>query len=94
MEMFGNRNEYGKRRTTKSSTKLKKNSQISIRSKLDRNRQRQKSLSSREIQHELSNDLVVSVRNATFSWDSDGSASCMQIDQLDIPRGEEFVCSV
>lgn len=82
--------ELGKRRTGNSSIKLKKNNQISIRSKSDRNRQRQKSLSSKEIQPELSNDLVVSLRNAVFSWDSGGLDSCMRIDQLDIPRGEDF----
>lgn len=89
--MVGCHDEFAKRRTANSSVKLKKNSQISIRSKLDRNRQRQKSLSSKEIQPELSNDLVVSVRNAVFSWDSDGSSSCMRIEQLDIPRGEDLL---
>lgn len=90
-----NRNEFGKRRTTptNSSVKLKKNNQISIRSKLDRNRPRQKSLSSnsKEIQPELSNDLVVSVRDAVFTWDTPstgGGNSCLRIDRLDIPRGE------
>lgn len=77
------------RRTGNSSIKLKKNNQISIRSKLDRNRQRQKSLSNKEIQPELSNDLVVSVRNGVFSWDSGGLDTYMRIDQLDIPRGED-----
>lgn len=86
----GSRSEYGKRRTGNSSIKLKKNNQISIRTKSDRNRQRQKSLSSKEIQPELPNDLVVSLRNAVFSWDSEGLNACMRIDQLDIPRGEDF----
>lgn len=85
------RAEFGKRRTGNSSIRLKKNNQISIRSKSDRNRQRQKSLtSSKEIQPELSNDLVVSLRNAVFSWDPEGLNSCMRIDHLDIPRGENI----
>lgn len=87
-----NKSEFTKRRQTgNSSIKLKKNNQLSIRSKMDRNRQgRQKSLTSNEIQPELSNDLVVSVRNAVFSWDSCGLDFGLRIDRLDIPRGEGF----
>lgn len=90
-----NGNECIKLRMRNPSIRLKKNSKISNRPKFDRNRPRQslscqRKLSSKEIQSELANDLVVSVRNAVFSWDSGRLGSCMRIDELDIPRGENF----
>lgn len=76
------------RRSFNTSIKLKKNNQISASVKMDRNRPRQKSIST-EIQMEIPNELVISIRNAVFSW----RRKCfetelpLRIDRLDIPRG-------
>lgn len=81
------RNENN-RRSFNASIKLKKNSKISESMKIDRNRPRQKSLTT-EIQMEIPNELVTSIRNAVFSWRNNGNElkNPLRIDRLDIPRG-------
>lgn len=86
-------------RTFNASIKLKKNNQISESMRIDRNRPRQKSLTT-EIQIQIPNELVISIRNAVFSWrrqDKQQSRqtnsieqlkSPLRIDRLEIPRGE------
>lgn len=76
------------RRSFNASIKLKKNNQISASMKIDRNRPRQKSIST-EIQMEIPNELVISIRNAVFSWNRNctNSELPLRIDRLDIPRG-------
>lgn len=54
-------------RTFNTSVKLKNSNKISENIKIDRNRPRQKSLTT-EIQMEIPNELVISIRNAVFSW--------------------------
>lgn len=81
---------FNGRRSFNASVKLKKNNQISESMKIDRNRPRQKSLTTIEIQMEIPNELVISVRNAVFSWrrqNSNELESPLRIDRLDIPRG-------
>lgn len=80
--------QFGKRRSFNASIKLKKNNKISESVKIDRNRPRQKSLTT-EIQMEIPNELVSSIRNAVFSWRRNSSEieSPLRIDRLDIPRG-------
>lgn len=89
------------RRPFNASIKLKKKNQISDIVKIDRNRTRQKSLTTTEIQMEIPNELVLSIRNAAFSWQPSSSSSSsaavdsmsveheplLCIDRLDIPRG-------
>lgn len=83
-----------KRRSFNASVKLKKNNQISDIVRNDRNRPRQKSLTATEIQMEIPNELVLSIRNAAFSWQQCGHnmpvehESLLRIDRLDIPRGQ------
>lgn len=77
---------YTDRRSIKGSVKLKKNNQISINVKTDRNRMRQKS-ASKEYQFDIANDLVVCVRNGKFTWHAGSGASVLTVDKLDIPRG-------
>lgn len=77
---------YNERRSLKGSVKLKKNNQISMNVKLDRNRIRQKSLS-REYQFDIANDLAVCIRNGTFTWHRGSSSAILPIDKLDIPKG-------
>lgn len=83
----------GQRRTFNASVKLKKNNQISDIVKIDRNRTRQKSLTTTEIQMEIPNELVLSIRNAAFSWQTSSNSmnieheSLLCIDRLDVPRG-------
>lgn len=76
------------RRSFNASIKLKKNNQISASVKMDRNRPRQKSIST-EIQMEIPNELVISIRNAVFSWNRNctNGELPLRIDRLDIPRG-------
>lgn len=83
----------GQRRSFNASVKLKKNNQISDIVKIDRNRTRQKSLTTTEIQMEIPNELVLSIRNAAFSWQPPCSMnieheSLLCIDRLDVPRGQ------
>ncbi|XP_031636078.1 ATP-binding cassette sub-family C member Sur-like [Contarinia nasturtii] len=92
----------GVHRTFNASIKLKKNNKISESMKIDRNRSRQKSLTISEIQMQIPNELVISIRNAVFSWqrpqqeeqqrDSNSSIeqlkSPLRIDRLEIPRGK------
>lgn len=94
---------FNGRRSFNASVKLKKNNKISESMKIDRNRPRQKSLTTIEIQMEIPNELVISVRNAVFSWrrqsnNNNGNSnntnsngivleSPLRIDRLDIPRG-------
>lgn len=89
-DLFPKSRDYS-RRSFNASVRLKKNNQISASTKLDRNRPRQKSLGT-EIQMELSNELIVSIRNAVFSWrrrrNSAETESRLRVDRLDIPRGE------
>lgn len=82
------RNDCNNRRSFNASIKLKKNNQISASIKVDRNRPRQKSIST-EIQMEIPNELVISIRNAIFSWrrNSNENETPLRIDRLDIPRG-------
>lgn len=79
---------YNSRRSFNASIKLKKNNKISECTKIDRNRPRQKSLST-EIQMEIPSELVISIRNAVFSWrrNSTEFESPLRIDRLDVPRG-------
>lgn len=77
---------YNERRSLKGSVKLKKNNQISMNVKLDRNRMRQKSMS-REYQFDIANDLAVCIRNGKFTWHKENSSSILTIDKLDIPKG-------
>lgn len=74
------------------SIKLKKNNKISESMKIDRNRPRQKSLTT-EIQMEIPNELIISIRNAVFSWrrNSIDIETPLRIDRLDIPRGENLI---
>lgn len=72
-------------RRKSTSIKLKKNSQISSSTILERKRSRQKS-ASKEIQMEISIDLVASVRKAIFSCNLDSDV-VLKIDKLDIPKG-------
>lgn len=83
------RNFNSSRRSFNASIKLKKNNQISEGTRIDRNRPRQKSLTT-EIQMEIPNELVISIRNAVFSWRHHNidSESPLHIDRLDIPRGQ------
>lgn len=80
---------YSNRRFFNASVKLKKSNQISEGSRIDRNRPRQKSLTT-EIQIEIPNELIISIRNAVFSWRRNSTEldSPLHIDRLDIPRGE------
>lgn len=88
----------GQRRPFNASVKLKKKNQISEIVKSDRNRTRQKSLTTTEIQMEIPNELVLSIRNAAFSWQPSPSSSAestnieheslLCIDRLDVPRGQ------
>lgn len=82
---------FSNRRSFTASVKLKKNNKISESMKLDRNRPRQKSLTT-EIQMEISSELVLSIRNAIFSWrrNSTELESPLRIDRLDIPRGQLY----
>lgn len=86
--------EPGQRRSLNASVKLKKNNQISDIVKCDRNRIRQKPLATTEIQMEIPNELVLSIRNAAFSWQpshsnmNDEHETLLRIDRLDIPRGQ------
>lgn len=78
-----------RRGSLNASIRLKKHSQLSASIKMDRNRPRQKSIST-EIQIEIPNELVLSIRNGIFSWQSNG-AECnasLRVDRLDIPKGE------
>lgn len=76
------------RRSFNASIKLKKSNQISASVKIDRNRPRQKSIST-EIQMDIPNELVISIRNAVFSWNRNctNGELPLRIDRLDIPRG-------
>lgn len=83
---------FNGRRSFNASIKLKKNNKISESMKIDRNRPRQKSLTTIEIQMEIPNELVISIRNAVFSWRRHSNTiveheSPLRIDRLDIPRG-------
>lgn len=79
---------YNNRRSFNASVKLKKHNKISECTKIDRNRSRQKSLST-EIQMEIPSELVISIRNAVFSWHRNTTEfeSPLRIDRLDVPRG-------
>ncbi|XP_055301236.1 ATP-binding cassette sub-family C member Sur isoform X3 [Sitodiplosis mosellana] len=82
---------FNGRRSFNASVKLKKNNKISESMRMDRNRPRQKSLTTIEIQMEIPNELVISVRNAVFSWrrhNTTDPESPLRIDRLDIPRGK------
>lgn len=82
---------FNGRRSFNASVKLKKNNKISESMRMDRNRPRQKSLTTIEIQMEIPNELIISVRNAVFSWrrhNINELESPLRIDRLDIPRGE------
>lgn len=83
---------FSHRRSFNASVKLKKNNKISESTKLDRNRPRQKSLTT-EIQMEISSELVLSIRNAIFAWRRTSAEleSTLRIDRLDIPRGKLLV---
>lgn len=80
---------FNSRRSFNSSIKLRKNNQISDGTRIDRNRTRQKSLTT-EIQMEIPNELVISIRNAVFSWRRSSTEidTPLRIDRLDIPRGQ------
>lgn len=91
-----NKTQYGfaspQRRSLNASVKLKKKHQISDLIKSDRNRLRQKSFAATEIQMEIPNELVLSIRNASFSWQSSHCVNAehetlLRIDRLDIPKG-------
>lgn len=81
-----------RRSSLNASARLKKNSQLSASIKMDRNRPRQKSIST-EIQIEIPNELVLSIRNGIFSWQANGAMECgasLRVDRLDIPKGELY----
>lgn len=75
------------KRPLSASVKLKKNNQLSSSTKMERNRSRQKSVT-KEIQMEISSDLIVSIRNGAFSWMADSSEASLKIDSLEIPKGK------
>lgn len=80
---------FSNRRSFNTSVKLKKNNKISESMKQDRNRPRQKSLTT-EIQMEIPSELVLSIRNAIFCWrrNSTELESPLRINSLNIPRGQ------
>lgn len=67
--------------------KLIKNNQISVSTRLERIRSKQKSLS-KEYQIQISPDLVVSVRNGTFTWERSVGDLYLTVNKLDIPMGK------
>lgn len=80
-----------RRGSLNASIRLKKNSQLSASIRLDRNRPRQKSIST-EIQIEIPNELILSIRNGIFSWKSNGLECTLplRVDRLDIPKGKQY----
>lgn len=78
------------KRPTNASTKLKKNNQLSMNAKLERSRSRQKSLT-KEVQMEISSDLIVSIRNGIFSWSAGKTEANLKIDNLEIPKGKSIL---
>lgn len=87
------RTQMYSKRPMSASVKLKKNNQLSSNTRMERNRGRQKSIT-KEIQMEISSDLIVSIRNATFRWSADAISIAsnniepsLKIDQLEIPKG-------
>lgn len=79
-------NANGEQRNQTVSVKLKKCSQISMSARMDRNRPHQKSLT-RRAQLEISNDLVISIRNGEFTWHGNGNDACLRVNRLDVPKG-------
>lgn len=81
-----------RRGSLNASVRLKKSSQLSASIKLDRNRSRQKSIST-EIQIEIPNELVLSIRNGIFSWQASGAecSASLRVDRLDIPKGKRII---
>lgn len=70
-------------------TTLKKNNQLSMMSIKERNRLRQKTLSNKDIQLGISDDLIVSIKDGIFSWqNNDGDV--LKVNKIDIPKGDEL----
>lgn len=67
-------------------TKLKKNNEISTLTKLEKNKNRQKTLS-KELQLHISPDLVVKVVDGTFTWENSENNFLLTINKLDIAKG-------
>lgn len=71
------------------SIKLKKNNQISMKVKQERNRPRQKSVP-KELQIEIPSDLAMSIHQAEFMWQTSEPMTrpILVVDKLNIPKGE------
>lgn len=67
-------------------TKLKKNNELSMTTKLEKNRNRQKSLS-KELQMHISPDLVVRVMDGVFTWENVENNYLLSVNRLDIAKG-------
>lgn len=67
-------------------TKLRKNNELSMTTKLEKNRNRQKSLS-KELQMHIAPDLVVKVVDGTFTWENAENHYLLSVNRLDIAKG-------
>lgn len=68
-------------------TTLKKNNQLSMMSIKERNRLRQKTLSNKDIQLGISDDLIVSIKDGIFTWQKN-DGDLLKVNKVDIPKGE------
>lgn len=84
-----NIHQIASNRTSIKTTTLKKNNQLSMMSIKERNRLRQKTLSNKDIQLGICDDLIVSIKDGIFSWQNN-DGELLKVNKVDIPKGDDY----